>query len=151
MTDQQLPRGLRNNNPLNIRKSSDKWQGMHADQNDAAFVRFTQARYGFRAALVILRNYRAKYGLKTLSQLIGRWAPPNENNTAVYVSTVCTHSLGKLQASAEVDLYDRGEVTALLSAMTRVENGTMRGLSGLPPELETELKAALDLVPWTRP
>ncbi len=29
-----LPRGIRNNNPLNIRRSKDKWQGLRAQQEE---------------------------------------------------------------------------------------------------------------------
>ena len=32
-----LPRGIRNNNPLNIRRSKDKWKGLRAVQADAQF------------------------------------------------------------------------------------------------------------------
>ena len=31
-------RGLRNNNPLNIRRSADQWQGMATTQTDKSFV-----------------------------------------------------------------------------------------------------------------
>ena len=33
-----LPRGIRNHNPLNIRKSKDQWKGMAEVQTDRAFV-----------------------------------------------------------------------------------------------------------------
>jgi hypothetical protein len=29
-----IPRGIRNNNPLNIRRSKDKWQGLSAQQEE---------------------------------------------------------------------------------------------------------------------
>ncbi len=35
-----LPRGIRNHNPLNIRRSKDQWKGMAEVQNDRAFVQF---------------------------------------------------------------------------------------------------------------
>ena len=35
-----IARGIRNNNPLNIRRSKDKWQGMKALQTDAQFCQF---------------------------------------------------------------------------------------------------------------
>mgnify|MGYP003533551919 FL=1 len=46
-------RGIRNNNPLNIRLSADKWQGMREEQTDKAFVQFKSMAYGYRAAWII--------------------------------------------------------------------------------------------------
>lgn len=34
------PRGIRNCNPLNIRRSAAKWKGLCAQQNDASFCQF---------------------------------------------------------------------------------------------------------------
>ena len=82
-------RGIRNNNPLNIRKSGDKWQGLRTLQEDREFFQFSEMKYGWRAAFVILcRTYYKKYGLKTISDIIYRWAPPKENNTAAYIRRV---------------------------------------------------------------
>lgn len=83
------PRGIRNNNPLNIRRSKDKWQGLRTLQEDKEFFQFSEMKYGWRAAFVILcRTYYKKYGLKTISDIIYRWAPPKENNTAAYIRRV---------------------------------------------------------------
>ena len=36
-----LPRGIRNNNPLNIRRTAkDQWKGLRAQQTDASFCQF---------------------------------------------------------------------------------------------------------------
>ena len=35
-----MTRGQRNNNPLNIRHSADKWQGARVEQTDKSFVQF---------------------------------------------------------------------------------------------------------------
>lgn len=35
-----VPRGLRNNNPGNIRLSKDKWQGLRERQEDKEFFQF---------------------------------------------------------------------------------------------------------------
>ena len=84
------PRGLRNNNPLNIRRSSDKWQGLSASQEDKEFFQFLCAAYGWRAAFVILtKSYYAKRGINTIEGIISRWAPSNENNTEGYIRRVC--------------------------------------------------------------
>ena len=83
------PRGIRNNNPLNIRRSGDKWQGLKAQQEDREFFQFSEMKWGWRAAFVILcKTYYGKYKLKTIRAIITRWAPPKENNTEAYIRRV---------------------------------------------------------------
>ncbi len=72
-----LPRGIRNNNPLNIRRSKDKWKGLRAVQADAQFCQFESLEYGWRAAFYLLtRTYYHKYRLFTIRAIISKWAPP---------------------------------------------------------------------------
>jgi hypothetical protein len=82
------PRGIRNNNPGNIRLSKVKWIGEADDQPDADFVTFSAPEYGIRAICKILLNYQTEHQCKTIRQLISRWAPPEENNTEAYISAV---------------------------------------------------------------
>ena len=49
-------RGIRNNNWLNIRRSSNNWQGKTKDQLDQKFVTFVTPEYGYRAAWKILES-----------------------------------------------------------------------------------------------
>ena len=85
-----LPRGIRNNNPLNIRRSKDQWQGLRAQQTDASFCQFESLEYGWRAAFLLLtRTYYHKYRLYTIRMIISKWAPPQENLTATYIQNVC--------------------------------------------------------------
>lgn len=80
-----MTRGQRNYNPANIRHSSSKWKGMTKVQPDKEFVTFIDMWWGIRALLIILRTYYFKYKLVTCSQVISRFAPPNENNTHSYI------------------------------------------------------------------
>ena len=83
------PRGIRNNNPLNIRKSKDKWKGLRAQQQDAAFCQFENMEWGWRAAFWLLtRTYYHTYRLFTIRTIVQKWAPPHENNTASYIANV---------------------------------------------------------------
>lgn len=113
-------RGLRNNNPGNIRKSADKWQGLAPVQDDPSFFKFTSASFGVRALGKILQTYRNKYGLQNVRDIIGRWAPPNENNTTSYVSSVA-RALG-VSADEPIDVYAR--LPDLAAAIIRHENGS---------------------------
>lgn len=80
------PIGIRNNNPLNIRKSSQKF--VNEQNSDNAFKKFSSFAYGIRAAIRIIRTYYFNYKLNTISKIIHRWAPTNENDTASYISVV---------------------------------------------------------------
>jgi hypothetical protein len=84
------PRGIRNNNPGNIERGNDKWQGLDPKPQpvDPRFAQFKDPSWGIRALAVILINYQDKYGLRTIKDIIGRWAPTNENNTAAYAESV---------------------------------------------------------------
>lgn len=116
-----MSRGLRNNNPLNIRHSSAKWQGRKATQTDRSFVQFVSPEWGYRAALKILRAYYNKHHLHTLRAVISRWAPPNENHTDVYVAAVAKRA--GIAPDAPLRLSDKDFCVKLLEAMCLVENG----------------------------
>lgn len=112
----QQPRGIRNNNPLNIRKSSDNWQGKTGD--DGAFVIFDTPYSGIRAAARLLKNYGNNYGLVTVRGIINRWAPSSENNTESYITSV-EKSTGLFR-----DLtLNGGDYPSLVAAMIKHENG----------------------------
>ena len=124
-------RGIRNNNPLNIRLSSDKWQGQippsptGEGRGEAVFCQFESMEYGWRAAFVILcKTYYGKYKLKTIRALITRWAPPKENNTEAYIRRV-TDRIG---IAADRELGSPQEHPAqwmmIAMAMAIVECGT---------------------------
>lgn len=83
-----IPRGIRNNNPLNIR-IGNKWKGLKTPNTDGAFDQFISVQWGYRAAFIILRNYINKHKCNTVRKIISRFAPSSENNTAAYIKTVC--------------------------------------------------------------
>ncbi|AZD92031.1 MULTISPECIES: hypothetical protein [Pseudomonas] len=118
----ETPRGIRNFNPGNIRHvKGTRWQGMSANQNDTAFVQFIGPQWGIRALARTLITYQDKHGLRTVRAIIGRWAPPNENNTESYIRQVA----GRLGVSPEerIDVYDYRTMRALTEAIIRHENG----------------------------
>lgn len=119
--NKRLPRGIRNNNPLNIRRSQDKWQGLRAVQNDPAFCQFEEMKWGVRAGAKILQTYQRKYGLNTLRKIINRFAPPTENDTSSYIISVSRRA--KIHPDVEIDTTNRGVMNRLIEAMWFVENG----------------------------
>ena len=84
-----MTRGERLNNPGDIRHMAGTvWEGQSAVQSDEDFVEFTDPIYGIRAIAGIMMSYERE-GLQTIAEIIDRWAPPNENNSAAYVVDVC--------------------------------------------------------------
>jgi len=120
MTD--IPRGIRNRNPGNIRKSKDRWKGLAMLQSDPAFFIFEAPLWGIRAMAAILGNYQARNRLKSLAQIIGRWAPADENDTAGYVAAVAKE-MG-VDPRAHLDLQDRAILRGLIAGIIHHENGS---------------------------
>lgn len=124
-----MSRGIRNNNPLNIRRSSDRWEGVRKEQTDKSFVQFESMAYGYRAAWKILESYwkhfRSERQPFTVRNIISRWAPPSENNVDAYVKTV----LGLTSLGGEERLprpftgYLLEKLARLIVGMTVVECG----------------------------
>lgn len=115
-------RGLRNNNPGNIRLSTTtRWQGEIKPSRDKSFCQFKSMAYGYRALIKLLQNYRKVNGCRTISDFINRWAPPVENNTSGYISRVCREM--HVPNSYVPDVNDRNTMCAFAAAISQVENG----------------------------
>lgn len=80
-----MTRGIKNNNPGNIKRSAMKWIGLKKLQSDCTFCQFTDMKYGVRAFFILMRTYRYRYGLKTPSDIIHRYAPGSENDVESYL------------------------------------------------------------------
>lgn len=111
------PRGIRNNNPLNLRISGDNWQGLAGD--DGEFFQFESPFYGLRAAARTLRTYRAKHGLATISEIINRWAPDTENDTQSYIESVSQ----KTGLFPDQEILSASDYQKVITAMIYHENG----------------------------
>ena len=119
---ENLPRGIRNNNPGNIKNNpNNRWVGLSPCQNDKDFCVFISAKYGIRALSIILRNYQSRYGLKTVKDIINRYAPTIENNTNSYVKSVCQFL--EITDTTTIDIGEECVMLCLLKAIIRHENG----------------------------
>ena len=119
-----LPRGLRNNNPLNIRiNPANNWQGKVKDNTDGQFEQFTSMSFGIRAAFKIIHNWlrEGRPFIETPSDIICRWAPPSENNTTLYIDKV--EYIAKLNMKARIKWTDKDRIVRLVHAMAIVECG----------------------------
>lgn len=115
------PRGLRNCNPGNLRRSDDRWQGLRAVQTDPDFFQFVSMPYGYRALIKTLQTYRTRRGCVTLRDFIRRWAPPAENNTGAYLRAVCSDL--QVPETYVPDVADRDTMVSIAMAISLVENG----------------------------
>lgn len=117
----KLPRGIRNNNPGNIRRTLDKWQGLTEKQTDTAFFTFTDATYGIRAIARLLITYQDKHGIRTIYKAIARYAPPGENKTQRYIDFVAAQT--GFDAKAPLDFHSFEDLEPVVKAIIRFENG----------------------------
>lgn len=120
VSSNKTPRGIRNNNPLNIR-IGNVWLGEVDNPTDRSFEQFKQMEYGIRAGFVILRRYIRRYGRDTIAEIVSAWAPANENNTQAYINSV-SMKMG-IAPDVHIKFEDRNTMCALVDAMIRVECG----------------------------
>lgn len=116
----KAPRGIRNNNPLNIR-IGNTWLGEVPNPTDSDFEQFVHVKYGLRAGFCILRRYIRRYKRNTVRKIVTAWAPSTENNTERYIELVC--KFGCLDPDEEIRFEDSLTMCSLVQAMARVEVG----------------------------
>ncbi len=121
MTQLFDPRGIRNNNPGNLRLSKTRWQGQAAEQTDPDFITFISPVFGLRALMKTLLTYHLKYGLDTVRSLINRYAPPVENDTGAYMQDVARR-MG-VKVDDPVDLCAPKALITIAMAIVCHENG----------------------------
>lgn len=116
----QLPRGLRNCNPLNIKIGND-WKGESEQNNDGVFEQFTELKYGYRAAFIILKKYINKYKRNTIRKIILSWSPDGEFATLHYMNYVSR--LSGIGQDVEIDFKNKAMMVAIVKTMAMFENG----------------------------
>ena len=117
-----LPRGIRNNNPGNIRENrfvDFDWVGEAPDDFDPEFEEFITPQAGIRAIARILKNYQSRHGINTVRGIITRWAPPSENDTESYIAAVVRQT----RFPAEQPIRIENNLFPLVSSIIQQENG----------------------------
>jgi hypothetical protein len=113
------PRGLRNNNPLNLSFAGQEGAVMETHSNPR-FARFASMEDGVAASVRQLARYQER-GVSTLAAMVNRWAPPTENDTAAYVQKVARET--GIAPDAVVNMRDPELVASLVASMAKVETG----------------------------
>ncbi len=113
-----LPRGIRNNNPGNIRHNdANNWRGQ-IGVDEKGFVIFDKVENGIRAMALVLQSY-ARRGVVYLVDIIYTWAPPVDgNDVRAYLEHV--EKLTGIQGNQRVTEKDYPK---LIAAITKHENG----------------------------
>jgi hypothetical protein len=150
--DPKQQRGYLNNNPGNLDRSEPPWNGEIRDADDARltpfqhhelvygrFCVFADSFHGIRALAKNLLAYFDKDGLKSVTQLIERWAPNQENNTTAYINNVC--AMIRVTPNDKIDLHNQTVLQAMASAIVRVECG---GMPYTDAEMAAGVAAALE-------
>ncbi|ECA0162728.1 hypothetical protein FYU54_16000 [Salmonella enterica subsp. enterica] len=132
-------RGIRNNNPGNLEYSkTNPWVGQTGD--DGRFAKFETPEHGIRALGRNLLSYQ-RQGIDTVSDIINRWAPPQDNNnTDAYIKAVC-EQLG-VTPDQQLDASNPDTLKALCAAIIHHENGSQPYSD---QQLSTGVSAAIGL------
>lgn len=126
-------RGLRNNNPGNLKETATNWQGQIKPSADPPFAQFSDPVWGARAMIILVKRTYRGYGLNTIQAIITRYAPPIENDTEAYIQTVSQKTgLSPNRVLSTEDDYKR-----VIQAMAAYENGVSVN-SALPDTLYFE-------------
>lgn len=119
-TNHTAPRGIRNNNPLNLVKTPIPWKGKvpHNQNTDTRFEQFVSAEWGIRAGWRDVTGDIERKGLYNLKMLLTQFAPPTENNTKAYIESV-SNQLG----ISPLEPIPREKYPELIAAIIKHENG----------------------------
>ena len=120
---QATPRGIKNNNPLNLRRSDNAWLGKIEPGTDKQFEQFVSMIYGIRAAMVNMRTIiRRQNNHCTLAEMITTWAPPSDGNkTADYINFVARHS--GVMPTELLNFKNKEQIVNVTYAMSIMECG----------------------------
>lgn len=125
-------RGIRNNNPGNIKWSASQTFHGQIGQDSAGFIIFDTMENGIRAIAVIIKNYSHLHGLRTVDGIIRRWSVTDQD---AYVANVSA-ALG-VQPYDSISVDDTGTLTIVVDAIIAQEDGRVS-------ELALNLSGAID-------
>lgn len=116
----QETRGVRNNNPGNVRLGTN-WNGLAAQQTDGAFCQFISAPWGIRVIVKLLWAYQDYHDLDTIREIINRWAPDSENDTSAYAEYIAKET--GIDIDAPLNLHTNTDaLRAIVVAIIAYEN-----------------------------
>lgn len=126
-------RNWRNNNPGNLEFGpfAQRYGAIGTDGRFAIFPTYESGRSAKEALLFSSTSYSGM----TIEQAINRYAPPNENNTGSYVSTVAS-SIG-VPSTTQLSSLNSAQRNTMLDAMERVEGFRPGTVKPYDPNIQT--------------
>lgn len=121
-SENEIPRGVKNNNPMNLKDSGDNWQGWDRTSKDEDFLIFNDPESGMRAGMT---NHLTHFmrGDDTVQKLLFTASPPSDNpNFEEYVNHVAEQTgVGR---NEKIDLSDPAVGRRFAIAVANFELGT---------------------------
>jgi hypothetical protein len=115
----RMTRGMKNNNPFNLRNSNAKWIGK-TGVDDKGFVIFDTIENGIRAGVINLKNGYFANDL-SISEIVAKYAPADDGNNEIsYVDNLCKYSDKFTPDYVPSDLSD---YVLICKGIVRVEQG----------------------------
>lgn len=114
-------RGIRNNNPMNIRISTNKWEGKVTPNTDGSFEQFNTPEDGIRAGAKLLLTYHTHYGSKSVADLINRFAPQGDNNPTREYALFVAKEAG-VTVNQDIDLDNYPVMLGVITGIIKFEN-----------------------------
>ena len=130
----KIPRGIRNNNPGNVRYNGIQWYGITG--SDGAFCVFSDPIYGIRAMARCIYNQQGNASSTTIKDIINAYTPSSENDTNSYIKTVCSKT--GFSPNEQINLKDPDTLFKIIAAMIGVE-------SGYNPYTEDQIRKGVNL------
>lgn len=148
----KVSRAQRNLNPGNLRPlaRNQKWVGQIGIDifPGGPFVKFQTAGLGFRALIILLRNYYRKHNLNTIEKIISRYAPIEENDVNGYIRAVERNT--GFARNASLNVVSPNIMLSLVVAIARHEAGNIWWNSSdlLSGAVSAGLGEVEDIKPW---
>lgn len=114
-------RGMKLFNPGNLRITPANWKGKITPSKDSEFETFDCIENGIRALGKTLMSYFHGHGLKTIRDVIRRYAPATENDTEAYVTAVSDQTGYDPDANLNLGTYE--DLRAMAEAIIHQEQG----------------------------
>lgn len=121
MSDLLLPKGIRNNNPGNIRFNGEiQWKGLRGADNGNYCI-FTLPIFGIRALALNLYNSNQLRLRKSVRDIQTVYAPTSENDLEAYIKFICEHLDVRDTDPLNLAIYDTANI--YVRAIISFENG----------------------------
>jgi len=129
ITPTSINRGIRNNNPGNIKfYESNNWLGKIPIQNNTdaldqdgepTFEQFEKWRYGIRAMIYLIKNRYLNEGFNTLKLILNKYDPGYNQNYLNFLSTYVGMPDNQL-----IQPSDESTTKKIIMAIAKFENGS---------------------------